>query len=81
MGTVAMPSRFASVLKLSVLLTTLVLMGVGILWVADIFSTETAKDYGLKALLVMAVFTVGSLVIASLGGGPAGPKNGPPPTA
>lgn len=79
MGTVAMPRRFNSVLKLALLLTTVILTGVGILWVGDIFNDATAKDYAVKSLLVMAVFTVGMLVIASLGGGPAGPKDEPPP--
>ena len=75
-----MPRRFSSVLKLAVLMTTVILTGVGILWVTDIFTGEVAQDYALKALMVMGVFTVGMLVIAGLGGGPSGsgPDSGPP---
>jgi hypothetical protein len=75
-----MPRRFASVLKLALLMTTVILTGVGILWVSDVFTAETAKDYALKALLIMAVFTVGMLVVASLGGGPSGSGGGTGPT-
>ena len=72
-----MPRRFASVLKLSLLMTTVILTGVGILWVSDVFTAETAKDYAVKGLLIMAVFTVGMLVVAGLGGGPSGGSKSP----
>lgn len=73
-----MPRRFASVLKLALLMTTVILTGVGILWVGDILTTETAQDYALKALLIMGVFTVGMLVVAGLGGGPSGGRGSGP---
>ena len=71
-----MASRFITVIKLAVLLTTFLMVGVGALWAADILSGETAGDYATKALGVMGVFTAGMLVVAALGGGPAG--NGAP---
>ena len=73
-----MPTRFASVLKLAVLFTTVLLTGIGILWVADVFTSDQASDWALKSLLVMGVMTVGMLVVASLGGGPSGPSGEPP---
>ena len=73
-----MPRRFNSVLKLAVLFTTVLLTGIGIFWVADVFSSDQAQEWALKSLLVMAVLTIGMLVVASLGGGPSGPKSEPP---
>jgi hypothetical protein len=80
MGTIAMPRRFTSVLKLSLLLATVVLTGVGICWVGDLISGETAKETALYTLGIVGVLTVGGLVISSLGGGPSGPSQSGPPT-
>jgi len=67
-----MTGRMFTVIKLAVLLTTFLMVGVGALWAADIFSSETASDYAIKALAIMGVFTAGMLVVAAIGGGPAG---------
>ena len=67
-----MTSRYLTVVKLAILLTTFLMVAVGSLWVADILSNETATDYAVKSLGIMGVFTAGMLVVAALGGGPAG---------
>jgi len=69
---IAMTARFYTVIKLAVLLTTFLMVGVGAVWAADIISTETASDYAIKALAIMGVFTAGMLVVAAIGGGPSG---------
>jgi hypothetical protein len=71
MGNV-MTARFITVIKLAVFLTTLLMVAVGALWAADVFSKETAGDYAVKSLLIMGVFTAGMLVVAAIGGGPGG---------
>ena len=67
-----MSSRYFTVVKLAVLLTTILMVGLGSLWVLDILATEVASDYAVKVLGVMGIFTIGMLVVAALGGGPAG---------
>ena len=69
---IAMTSRFFTVIKLAVLLTTFMLVGVGVVWAAGVVSAETATDYAIKAAAIMGVFTAGMLVVAAIGGGPGG---------
>ncbi|MHC4953676.1 MAG: hypothetical protein ACYTGZ_07285 [Planctomycetota bacterium] len=71
-----MTSRFLTVIKLAVLFTTILMVGIGGLWAAEIIAKDAAGDYAVKALAIMGVFTAGMLVVAALGGGPAG--NGDP---
>ena len=69
-----MPSRIFSVLKLAILLAALLGGGIGIAWVTEILTDASAKDYLVKSLGVIGVFTVVMLIVASLGGGPSGKK-------
>jgi len=73
-----MPRRFFSVLKFSVLVGTVILTGVGVAWMGDLMSGEAAKETALYTVGILAVLTVGNLVLASLGGGSGGSKSGPP---
>ncbi|MEM8883089.1 MAG: hypothetical protein AAGD14_03380 [Planctomycetota bacterium] len=66
-----MPSRFVSVLKLAALLTALLMTGIGIAWVGDILTNESAQEFALKSLGIVGVFTVGMLIVADLGGSPS----------
>ena len=73
---IAMSARFFTVIKLAVLLTTFMMVGVGAVWAAGIVDDATAADYAIKAAAIMGVFTAGMLVVAAIGGGPSG--NGKP---
>ena len=70
--TIVMTTRFITVIKLAALLTSFLLVGVGALWSADVVPNAVAGEYAMNSFAIMGVLTAGLLVVAALGGEPAG---------
>ena len=53
---------------MSALLTVVMMAGIGSLYAVDVITTEQARDYSIKTLILMGVFTLASMAIVLLGG-------------
>ncbi|MFQ5845079.1 MAG: hypothetical protein ACE5JG_08835 [Planctomycetota bacterium] len=61
-------SRLVTSAKLASLITVVLLAGIAVLFVFDVFEGEEARDAAVKVLWLMGIFAVASFAIAVIAG-------------